>query len=210
MTVAWPPLSRDFYCRDTTQVACQLLGKLLVRRARAGTTCGRIVEVEAYLHQDDPACHAARGRTRSNRAMFGPPGRAYVYPIHSRWCLNAVTESPGVACAVLIRAVEPLVGIELMRRRRGSVKTVDLARGPARLCEAFGIDRRLDHWDLTKQRRLWISGPEIAPLGTDEIVATPRIGISAARELKLRFFVDGSPYVSGRRSDHRRKPLVNP
>ncbi len=200
-----PPLPRDFYCRDTALVARQLLGKLLVRRARGGPLTGRIVEVEAYLNEDDPACHAARGMTPSNRAMFGPPGRAYVYPIHSRYCLNAVTEPARVAAAVLIRAVEPLIGMAQMMRRRHCNKTVDLARGPARLCEAFDIDRRLDHWDLTVARRLWISGPDIRPLADAAVGVTPRIGVSAARDLRLRFFVDGSRYVSGRRGDHRRR-----
>lgn len=200
----WTPLPRDFYCRDTVLVARQLLAKLLIRRARCGVSCGRIVEVEAYLDQGDAACHAARGMTRSNRAMFGPPGRAYVYPIHSRYCFNAVTGSVDVACAVLIRAVEPLVGVSVMMQRRNCDKMTDLARGPARLCEAFGIDRRLDHWDLTASRRLWIGGLNTSPLTEDEIGVTPRIGVSAAHGLPLRFFVDGSRFVSGRRSDHRR------
>lgn len=200
-----PPLPRDFYGRDTVLVARQLLGKLLVRRTRGGPLTGRIVEVEAYLNENDPACHAARGMTPSNRAMFGPPGRAYVYPIHSRHCLNAVTEPARVAAAVLIRAVEPLIGMAQMMRRRHCNKTVDLTRGPARLCEAFDIDRRLDHWDLTVARRLWISGPDIRPLADAAVGVTPRIGISAARHLRLRFFVDGNRYVSGRRGDHRRR-----
>ena len=152
-------LPREFYDRDTVQVARELLGMTLVRQSRAGLTVGRIVEVEAYLAESDAACHAMRGCTPSNRAMFGPPGRAYVYPIHSRYCLNAVTMPRGVATAVLIRAVEPLVGHALMRRRRGTSDDRQLANGPAKLCEAFDVDRRLDHWDLTSGRRLWIGEP---------------------------------------------------
>ena len=151
-----PVLTSEFYRRDTTRVAQDLLGKRLVRRTREGTSSGRIVEVEAYLPEDDPACHGARGRTRTNAAMFGPAGRAYVYPIHSRYCFNTVTQPSGQGCAVLIRAIEPLEGIGLMQQRRGCTALADLARGPARLCQALAIDRRLDHWDLTRGHRLWI------------------------------------------------------
>ncbi len=199
-------LPSDFYCRDTIQVARQLLGKVLVRRGREGKVAGRIVEVEAYLHTDDPACHAARGCTRSNRAMFGRPGRAYVYPIHSRFCFNAVTEHTGIASAVLIRAVEPLDGVPLMTRRRGGQTLWNLARGPARLCEAFDVDRRLDHCDLTTTKRLWIEGADIRPLANNEIGISPRIGVSQAKELMLRFFVDGCVFVSGPRISAKNRP----
>jgi DNA-3-methyladenine glycosylase len=190
-------LPPQFYCRETVHVARDLLGKLLVRRSRQGMTSGRIVEVEAYLHENDPACHASRGCTPSNRAMFGPPGRAYVYPIHSRYCLNVVTMQRGIACAVLIRAVEPLEGVELMRQRRQRESLLELARGPARLCEAFAVDRQLDHWDLTRGCRLWIcQGPDVG-LSDEEIGQSVRIGVTAAHDLPLRYFVQHSPYVSG-------------
>ena len=193
-----PVLAREFYCRDTIDVARELLGKRLVRRSRDGVTAGKIIEVEAYLHEDDAACHASRGRTRSNKAMFGPPGRAYVYPIHSRYCFNAVTQRRGLACAILIRAAEPLAGLELMQARRGRVARLDLARGPARLCQAFAIDRQLDHWDLTRGRRLWIDDqvPQPCPLAIGQSV---RIGVTSAHELPLRFFLIDHPYVSGPR-----------
>jgi DNA-3-methyladenine glycosylase len=194
-------LPAEFYCRDTERVAHDLLGKLLVRCSREGVTSGSIVEVEAYLHEDDPACHAARGCTPSNRALFGPPGRAYVYPIHSRYCLNAVTRERGVACAVLIRAVEPLDGVALMQRRRNRESLFELARGPARLCEAFAVDRRLDHWDLTRGKRLWICEASGAGLCDQEISQSVRIGVTSAHHLPLRYFVTGSPYVSGSRHD---------
>lgn len=193
-------LRAEFYSRATIQVARDLLGTLLVRRNRQGLTSGRIVEVEAYLPEDDPACHASRGRTRSNCAIFGPPGRAYVYPIHSRYCLNAVTMQPGVGSAVLIRAVQPLAGIALMQRRRGRESLLELARGPARLCEAFAIDRRLDHWDLTRGYRLWICRESRTPLEAALIGQSVRIGVTSAHHLPLRFFVAGSPYVSGSRN----------
>lgn len=193
-----PVLAADFYARHTTDVAQSLLGKRLVRRARDGTTVGRIVEVEAYLHEQDSACHAARGFTPSNAAMFGPAGRAYVYPIHSRYCFNAVTQSRGHPCAVLIRAVEPLAGITLMQQRRGRTWLADLARGPARLCQAFAIDRQLNHWNLTRGRRLWIDD-ELAQPSNWTIGASPRIGVSAAQHLLLRYYVAESPFVSGSR-----------
>jgi DNA-3-methyladenine glycosylase len=192
-------LPAEFYSRATIQVARDLLGTLLVRRNRQGLTSGRIVEVEAYLPEGDPACHASRGRTRSNDALFGPPGHAYVYPIHSRYCLNAVTMQRGEGSAVLIRAVEPVAGIELMQRRRGRESFLELARGPARLCEAFAIDRRLDHWDLTRGYRLWICGEPRAALRDALIGQSVRIGVTAAHHLPLRFFVADNPYVSGSR-----------
>ncbi len=191
-------LARDFYSRETTLVARDLLGKLLLRRARDGVTVGRIVEVEAYLHVDDAACHAVRGRTTSNQAMFGPPGRAYVYPIHARYCFNTVTRQRGVPSAILVRAVEPLSGIRLMEQRRGCQVIRDLARGPARLCQAFAIDRHLDHWDLTQGRRLWLEEErQIQP--PFSIGRSVRIGVTAAHDLPLRFFAVGNAFVSGPR-----------
>jgi DNA-3-methyladenine glycosylase len=193
-----PVLTREFYQRDTEQVAQDLLGKRLVRRSRQGAATGRIVEVEAYLPEDDAACHAARGRTRSNAAMFGPAGHAYVYPIHSRYCFNTVTQPRGQACAVLVRAVEPLDGIALMRQRRGHANLVDLARGPGRLCQALAIDRTLNHWDLTVGRRLWIDD-ELAQPRDWNMGNSVRIGVTAAQDMPLRYFVVSCPFVSGPR-----------
>lgn len=190
-------IERSFYDRDTVTVARELIGMLLVRETRAGQLRGRIVETEAYLSREDSACHAARGKTRRNASMFGRPGKAYVYAIHSRWCFNVVTEPRGVPAAVLIRALEPLAGLPAMERRRGVTRTLDLARGPARLCEALDIDRRLDGWDLTKTRRLWIARDESWPRSPADIVATPRIGVTSAQELLLRFAWRGNGYVSG-------------
>ena len=191
------PLPLSFYAREPVTVARELLGMRLVRVDGRTVTAGRIVETEAYLACDDAACHAARGRTRRNESMFGPPGRAYVYSIHARWCLNTVTEAEDVPSAVLIRAVEPLTGFTAMERRRGTKVRLDLARGPARLCEAFRIDRELDGWDLTAGRRLWIAPDE--PPDAAAIAISPRIGVTSAHDLPLRFYVDDSPYVSRRR-----------
>src|SRR5687767_3742832 len=193
------PLPRDFYAREPVCVARELVGKLLIRESTFGPIGGRIVEVEAYLSSRDPACHANRGRTRRNATMFGPAGHAYVYMIHARWCLNAVTEEIGLGSAVLIRAIEPLTGIELMRERRGRDHLRDLARGPARLCQALDVAKQFDGWDLTRGSELWIAAdpsPDAAPV---RIVRSPRIGISSARRRLLRFSLVGSPFVSGRR-----------
>src|SRR2546430_5517537 len=121
-------LPQEFYLREPVVVARELLGKRLVSETSAGVCGGRIVEVEAYLSRRDPACHASRGMTNRNAAMFGPAGHAYVYMIHSRWCLNAVTEPQGVPSAILIRAIEPLDGVELMHQRRRTDIVRDLAR----------------------------------------------------------------------------------
>jgi DNA-3-methyladenine glycosylase len=194
----FPPLSRDFYDRNVVAVARALLGKCLVRISDDGLTAGGIVEVEAYLPQGDPASHAHRGPTRRNASMFGPPGHAYVYAIHSRWCLNAVTQPAGIASAVLIRALEPLHGIALMQRRRQVDNVRDLARGPARLCEAFAIDRAFDGWDLTRGEVLWIADPPASAVSgqAPQIAVSTRIGVTAARDLPLRFFLPANPFVS--------------
>jgi DNA-3-methyladenine glycosylase len=194
------PLSQSFYRRDVVTVARDLLGGRLVRESEAGLTSGKIVEVEAYLSQDDPACHASRGPTRRNATMFGPPGKAYVYAIHSRWCLNAVTEPEGIACAVLIRAVEPLEGLEFMQARRGREALLELTRGPARLCEAFAIDRQFDGWDLTRGDTLWIAAGSRKRPATDEIATSRRIGVTSAHDLLLRFYLAGNRFVSGRQN----------
>lgn len=199
-------MERGFYDRDALVVAQETLGKLLVRESAEGTTTGRIVEVEAYLSQGDVANHAHRGKTRRNASMFGPPGRAYVYSIHARYCLNAVTEAEGTASAVLIRAVEPIEGIELMQERRRTLILRDLARGPARLCEAFGIDRSLDGWDLTRGQSLWLADGQADGRPPERIVATPRIGISSGQDLLLRLCDADSSFVSG----PRRLPAAGP
>jgi DNA-3-methyladenine glycosylase len=198
-TVNLQILPRSFYDRDVVEVARELLGKRLVRVSDDGLTSGRIVEVEAYLAADDPACHAFRGRTRKNATMFGPPGHAYVYSIHARYCLNVVTDSIEVPCAVLIRAVEPIEGLPLMQQRRGREKLFDLARGPARLCEAMAIDRQLDGCDLTFGQRLWIAEDHLYDRQAAEIRTSVRIGVTSAHDLPLRFFLSGSPFVSGPR-----------
>ena len=201
-------LPQSFYDRDAALVARELLGKLAVRRSRDGLCIGRIVETEAYLAADDSASHSCRGRTRKNATMFGPSGRAYVYPIHSRYCMNAVTQERGCASAVLIRALEPLSGIEIMQRRRGTDKLLDLCRGPARLCEALAVDRSLDGWNLTRDRRLWIASDNAQETRFTRITTSARIGVTSAQDAPLRFFIDGSPFVSGLKRLHRTTLVV--
>lgn len=194
-----PTLPLDFYNREPTIVARELLGTLLVRRSREGTCIGRIVETEAYLSCDDTACHSHRGKSRKNRTMFGPPGRLYVYSIHARYCMNAVTEGRNTASAVLIRAVEPVAGIAIMQNRRRKTELLELTRGPARLCEAFGVDRELDGWNLALGVRIWIAGPDL-PSATRDVGISPRIGVTSAHEHPLRFFLRSNPFVSGPKS----------
>lgn len=194
------PLPRRYYNRDVTRVTRELLGRHLIHESPQGTTVGRIVEVEAYLPEGDPSCHGARGPTPRNAPLFGPPGHAYVYAIHSRWCLNAVAEPENIACAALVRAVEPLEGIELMQARRQREALLDLARGPGRLCQAFGIDKGLNGWDLTLGEKLWIAATPRRLKRSEVVGISPRIGVTSAHELPLRFFLAGNRWVSGKRT----------
>jgi DNA-3-methyladenine glycosylase len=191
------PLPRDFYRRDPRAVAPELLGKVVV----AGARRARIVEVEAYCGLEDPAAHSYRGRTARNATMFGPPGHLYVYFSYGmHWCCNPVCGDDGEGVAVLLRALEPLEGLDEMRAARGGVRDRDLCRGPARLCQALGITRDLDGADLVTGDR----GVLIADDGTRPPTAPavgPRIGITRAADVLWRFWVPGNPYVSG----HRRR-----
>lgn len=189
-------LQREFYNRDPVTVAKELLGKVLVRETPEGVTAGIIVETEAYLAQDDPANHAFRGMTNRNKSMFGPPGHAYVYRIHQVCCLNAVTEPKGVPSAVLIRALMPIEGVELMRKRLGRFDSLPTT-GPGKLCKAMAIDLKLDGWDLTLGEQLWVAeGNEPVEFAESDIAVTARIGVTAAKDLPLRFFLKRQPFVN--------------
>ncbi|HTS22139.1 MAG TPA: DNA-3-methyladenine glycosylase [Casimicrobiaceae bacterium] len=182
---------------DTRALAQFLIGKTLVRDLPAGRMSGRIVETEAYVI-GDAACHAFRGITPRNRTLFLERGHAYVYFIYGCWhALNVAGEKAGVGAGVLVRAIEPVEGIEFMRRRRSGGRTLDLARGPGRLATALGIDRRLDGTDLCAAGPLWL-GDELRPPG--RIARSPRIGLRREIERKLRFFERDNPYVSGPRA----------
>ncbi len=190
------PLPRSFYTSGPTpEVARALLGKVLVHRTAAGAAGGMIVEVEAYLGEQDPAAHSYRGMTARTRTMFGPSGHAYVYFTYGmHHCVNVVTSNPGMGQAVLLRALEPTIGFELMQARRGTAELRLLTSGPARLCQALAIDRKLDGADLT-EGELTIEDHDPGPI---TVVTTTRIGISQAKELPLRFYIEGSRFVSKR------------
>lgn len=191
-------LRRDFYQRDTLRVARELLGQRLVRVIEGQRLSGRIVEVEAYIGEDDAACHAACGRTPRNEVMYGPPGYAYVYFIYGmHHCLNVVTEEEGFPAAVLIRAIEPLEGLEIMRRHRPDKPDRELTNGPAKLCRALAIDRSFNGVDLCTSETLFIE--EDRRITEEEIATSPRIGIKAdgwARSVPWRFYLRGNPFVS--------------
>jgi DNA-3-methyladenine glycosylase len=184
-------LKLDFFNRNTLTVAKELLGKKLVRRFEGRTLSGLIAETEAYLGGDDSASHAFRGRTARNSILFGPAGRAYIYFVYGmHYMLNIVTEAEGVPCAVLLRAIKPLDGIELMetlRRKRGK----DLTNGPGKLCRAMAIDKSLNGWDLTCGDKLWLENHRSLP--ATAICAGPRIGIDFARaedrQAFMRFWI---------------------
>lgn len=198
-------LPPDFYARPTLDVARDLIGKVLVRHARSQSAAGIIVEVEAYIGESDPACHAAAGRTSRNVPLYGPPGMAYVYLNYGlHWMVNAVTEPEGSPAAVLIRALEPVEGLPLMRKRRSNapwrygkpaVPDHELCRGPGNLTRALGITLDDNNVPLTT-RPLFIDDRGI---GVDAVEWSPRIGISVGTEHPWRCTLRGNPSVSGRR-----------
>lgn len=187
-----PSLPVEFYLNNTVDVARALIGKVITYNAPEGFMAGRIVETEAYL-SDDPACHASRGITKRNAAMFGNPGRAYVYLIYGiYYCLNAVTSPPGIGEAVLIRALEPLAGIDMMITNRGENRLTNLCSGPGKLCKAFGLNNSHNGLDLTTSvLRIVDDGYKAG-----DISAVSRIGISQAVENPWRFYLSNSDFVS--------------
>lgn len=197
--MAEPPagrvLPRSFYSRDTVKVARELLGKIVVHRLDGANLAGRIVETEAYLGSNDQAAHSSAGLTDRTRILFGPPGHAYVYLIYGiHHCLNCISERDGAPGCVLVRALEPLWGIEEMRLRRPhSRHDHDLANGPGKLTAALGIDKRHYGADLT-------AGPltvhESRPDRTPQIRVARRIGIAKSKELPLRFLIADNKAVS--------------
>lgn len=186
-------LPRSFYERPTLEVAPEILGKYLVHRTPEGTTAAKIVEVEAYIGQDDPACHAARGKTPRNAVMFGPPGVAYIYFIYGMYyCLNFVTEREGFPAAVLIRAAEPVAGVDIMRARYPGKKDHELLSGPGRLCRALGLTRAQNGLDLTGEK-LYLEDYAIV---VSNIGSSPRVGIKVGAKRHWRFYDKDSRAVS--------------
>ncbi len=190
------PLPRSFYSRSALVVARAVLGRVLVHDTRRARLAGRIVEVEAYCGADDPASHAHRGMTPRNAVMFGPAGHAYVYFTYGmHHCVNLVTGPRGKAAAVLVRALEPIEGVERMRRNRGVEAWERLARGPGCVAQALGLDRRHNGLDLARGP-LWVA--DLAPVRHGlPVLTSPRIGIRAGRGRSWRFYLAGHPCVSG-------------
>ncbi|HEY4131175.1 MAG TPA: DNA-3-methyladenine glycosylase [Gemmatimonadaceae bacterium] len=188
-------LPESFYARETEIVARDLLGMVLECRTRDGIASGRIVETEAYIGEHDLACHAAAGRTERTAPLYGPPGVAYVYFIYGMyWCFNAVTRNENEPSAVLVRAVEPLEGIDLVRRRRPSAKRdIDLTNGPGKLCLALGIGARHNRYSLTVPPLVIRTGQ---PVDDAAVAVTPRIGITRSAGWPLRYIIADNAFVS--------------
>lgn len=197
-------LNDSFYEASTEEIAKKLLGKLLCHRADTGLYAGKIVETEAYLGERDSASHASRGRTPRTEIMYGPPGHAYIYLIYGMYyCLNIVTEKEGIASAVLIRALEPVIlesqNIDEEQKFFQNKKVEKILNGPGKLCREFRIGKGLNGMKLSRQNGLWIEeGEDIPPR---QIVQAKRIGVEYAGEWKdrlLRFYIKDSPFVSKR------------
>lgn len=188
------PLPVSYFNHNVSWVARDLLGKAMVHFSEDGITAGLVVETEAYLGAHDPACHSARGCTKRNQVMFGPAGRAYIYRIYGiHLCFNVTTDNNEVASAVLLRALEPLCGMDLMFLRRPSPLR-RLCRGPACLVQAMGITMDLNGTSVTDGPvRFFDVGRNPDP---GEIAAGPRVGISRAADWPLRFYIKGSVFVS--------------
>lgn len=192
------PLPRSFYLRPTLQVAKSLLGKYIFRKYAGRILLGKIVETEAYIGPNDPASHAYVGKTERNKVMFEEGGRAYVYFTYGmHYCFNVVTERAGYPAAVLIRAVEPIDGLQEMVNNRGfasdEMGEVRLTNGPAKFCEAFGIKREMNGIDLTGDELFITNGENIK---SSEIAVSQRIGIRNGKGKKWRFYVKGNRFVS--------------
>lgn len=197
-------LAKSFYARDALTVARELIGCLFVRQTRAGRLALRLVETEAYRGSIDPGSHGYRGPTPRTATMFGPPGRLYVYFTYGmHWCVNVVCAREGVCEAVLLRAGEPVAGIEAMRAARGGIRNDRLiASGPARLAQALGIDRRNDGASLLRGGSFWCAEDAATDdLRSAEVAQTVRIGLGPGRgdDIPWRFVVPGHPYASRRR-----------
>ncbi len=190
------PLERKFYLQDTVTVAKELLGKIIVRKTGQKILTAKIVETEAYIGDHDPASHAYRKFTERNKIMYETGGMSYVYFIYGNYyCFNVVTERKGLGNAVLIRGVEPLTGIDAMRKFRGKIKNdYELTNGPAKLCLALNIDKSLYGIDLTKRGKIFISKP--AHNERFEIMVSKRIGLNVGVDFPYRFFIKGNPYVT--------------
>ncbi len=197
-------LQRGFYAQTTLTVARELLGQYLVREIGGQLMRGKIVETEAYIGPNDTACHANKGRTPRTEVMFGPAGYTYIYLIYGMYnMLNFITASEGFPAAVLIRAIKPITGLEIMQQQRQKTnrkppKVANLTNGPGKLCQALGVDKQLNKRDATLGQQLWVE--ENSPLTEAAIATGPRIGIDYAdlpdRNAPWRFWIKANPFVS--------------
>jgi DNA-3-methyladenine glycosylase len=189
-----PPLGRDFYERDPSQVARDLLGKVIIRRLGSEVLSGKIVETEAYYGSRDPASRAYRGRKDYNRPMFGDPGRLFVYMVHTWWLMNIVAHEKGGVGAVLIRGLEPLEGVRDMMMNRGTEDILNLTNGPGKLGRALAVTNELNGLDITEARSDFV-----VTAGKDEAFDTAtsrRIGVTRDLPDELRFYIEGNRFVS--------------
>ena len=208
-------IPREFLGRPAQEVAPDLLGCVFEHETADGLVAVALTEVEAYAGEVDPASHAYRGRTVRNAVMFGPAGHAYVYFTYGmHFCVNVVCMPPGTASAVLLRAGQVIAGEELARARRGPASTPrDLARGPARLCQALGIDRRLDGADLSDEASPLRLRKAVATVRSEEKTAIhtgPRVGVREGADVPWRFWLDGAATVSAYRPYVRRRRALEP
>jgi len=190
------PLPARFYQRETLTVARELLGKIIVRKTDNQVMTALIVETEAYIGDHDPASHSYNKITERNKVMYSDGGKVYVYFIYGNYyCFNIVTGKKGEGNAVLIRAAQPLTGIEQMKKFRGSINSIhDLTNGPSKLCMALGIDGSLYGEEVTKQGRVYVTRNRIS--GKIRVAISKRIGINAATDFPYRFFIKDNPYVT--------------
>ena len=208
-------IPREFLSRPAQEVAPDLLGCVFEHETADGLVAVALTEVEAYAGEVDPASHAYRGRTGRNAVMYGPAGHAYVYFTYGmHFCVNVVCMPPGTASAVLLRAGQVIAGEELARARRGPASTPrDLARGPARLCQALGIDRRLDGADLSDEASPLRLRKAVATVRSEEKTAIhtgPRVGVREGADVPWRFWLDGAATVSAYRPYVRRRRALEP
>ncbi len=188
------PLRREFYARDPSLVAGELLGKIVTRKTDQEALSGKIVETEAYYGDMDPASRAYKGRKNYNRPMFEEPGRLFIYMVHAHWLLNIVAHTEGEVGAVLIRAIEPLEGVETMMRNRGMNDLRSLTNGPGKLTRALGVTKELHGLDITDAEcELTVTQGEN---GDYEIGTSHRIGVTEDLPQELRFFIEGNRFVS--------------
>lgn len=193
MSTITTKLDRDFYLRPTLEVACDLIGKVLVYKRKKNILSARLVEVEAYIGEDDPACHAAVGKTKRNAVMYGPGGFSYIYFIYGMYyCLNIVTEREGSPAAILLRGAEPIGGIEIMKKRYSNPNANRLTDGPGKICKAFNLTREHNGVDLVGGN-LYLEDCGYKPF---KIERSERIGIKKGMNKRWRFYEPVSSYIS--------------